>query len=142
MRTGLLTLIRFGAAGGATFVINIALTAFLHQGLGVAAEIAFALSLGSILLISFFACRYVIFKTASEGNVKSQALWYLVSTLGFRGAEYLAFLLVHTMLGVYYLVAILGILSVSFFAKFFCYHRMVFVTVGGRSASVEVEQRR
>jgi putative flippase GtrA len=123
-------LIRFGTFGSVTFGANIGLTAILHEGLGLAAEFAFAFSLGIVLIIGFVGCRYVIFEAASEGNAKHQAFLFLLSSFGFRGAEYLTFLLLHTLLGVYYLTAIVASLILSFFAKFFFYRHVVFVPIG------------
>jgi putative flippase GtrA len=121
VKTAIPGLIRFGAVGGATFATNIGLTAFLHQGVGLAAEVAFALSLGTVVIISFLACRYFIFESGSDGDPRPQALLFLLSTLTFRGAEYVAFLLLHTLFGVHYLAAVVGILITTFFAKFFFY---------------------
>jgi putative flippase GtrA len=141
VKTALLGLIRFGAVGGATFTTNIGLTAFLHQGLGISAEVAFALSLGTILIISFFACRYWIFKTGSEGDPKHQALLFLLSTLAFRGTEYLGFLLLHTVFGVHYLVAVAAILVTTFFAKFFFYRDAVFDSLAGSIVSAKAQRQ-
>ena len=137
MKTAFLGLIRFGALGGTTFATNISLTAFLHQGLGLSAEVAFALSLGTVLIISFFACRYWIFKTGSERDPRHQALLFFLSTLAFRGAEYLGFLLLHTVFGIHYLTAVAAILITTFFAKFFYYRDAVFDSVAGSITSAK-----
>jgi putative flippase GtrA len=141
VKTAIPGLIRFGAVGGATFATNIGLTAFLHQKVGIAAEVAFALSLGTVVIISFLACRYVIFETGTERDPKRQALLFLLSTLAFRGAEYLAFLLLHTLLGVHYLAAVTGILITTFFAKFFYYRGAVFDSVSASIASAKVQRQ-
>jgi putative flippase GtrA len=137
MKAALLGLIRFGAVGAGTFTTNIVLTGLLHQKVGLPAEVAFALSLGTVLIISFFACRHVIFEAGSEGDPKHQALLFLLSTLAFRGAEYLAFLLMHSVFGVHYLVAVTGILLTTFFAKFFYYRDTVFDSVAGSIVSAK-----
>jgi putative flippase GtrA len=137
MKAALLGLIRFGAVGAATFTTNIVLTGLLHKKVGLPAEVAFALSLGTVLIISFFACRHVIFEAGSEGDPKHQALLFFLSTLAFRGTEYLGFLLLHTVFGVHYLTAVAAILITTFFAKFFYYRATVFDSVDGSITSAK-----
>ena len=121
-------LIRFGALGGVTLATNIALTTFLHRTMGMAAELSFALSLATVIVISFVGCRYMIFQAASEGDLKRQAALFLLSSLGFRGTEYLGFLMLHTLLGLHYLMAIVAVCGASFLAKFFYFRHAVFIS--------------
>jgi len=137
MRNTFLGLIRFGALGAVTLMMNVGLTAFLHEVMRLSEEFAFGLSLVTVFSISFVACRYVVFENAWEGDPRNQAFLFLISSLGFRGTEYMAFLLLHSVLGIYYLVALPTILVVSFFAKFLYYRRAVFAASGGSRTSAE-----
>jgi len=128
---------RFAILGGITFVTNVALTAFFHEVMRLSEEIAFGLSLVTVFSVSFVGCRYVVFENAWQGDPRKQAFLFLFASLGFRGTEFMAFLLLHSVLGIYYLVALPTILIVSFFAKFLYYRRAVFVASGGSSTSVE-----
>jgi putative flippase GtrA len=108
-----------------SFTVNLGLSALLHERLGWSEELAFLIAIAIVLLMNFLACRYLIFD-AREGDIRQQAVRFLLSALGFRGAEYGCFLLIHSWLGVQYLVAITGILGVSFGAKFLFFGRFVF----------------
>jgi putative flippase GtrA len=137
MKKTALELVRFGALGGVTLAMNVALTAFLHEVVRLSEEFAFALSLVTVFSISFVACRHGVFENARAGDPRSQAFFYLMSSLGFRGTEYIMFLLLHSFLGIYYIVALPTILIISFFAKFLYYRRIVFGGSVGSSTSAE-----
>lgn len=119
------SLFRFGGAGALSFSINVGLTAFLHEVLGVLEEIAFAISLVVAFIVNFITCRYYVFDGRS-GDVRKQLLAHLVLSLFFRGTEYLGFLLLHTVMGLPYLLAVVTVLVVSFAAKFLFYKNVVF----------------
>jgi hypothetical protein len=68
----------------------------------------------------YYVCR------ASRGNFRKQLTAYFFSALGFRGLEYLSFLLVHTVVGVDYLIVIVLITGLSFVGKFFYYRNVIF----------------
>jgi hypothetical protein len=58
--------------------------------------------------------------------VRRQLLQTLAVSVTFRVGEYSAFLLAHTVLGVHYVAATVGVLVVSFGLKFFVYRQFVF----------------
>jgi putative flippase GtrA len=140
MKRTVLGLVRFGALGAVTFATNVGLTVFLHEVMRLSEEFAFALSLVTVFSISFVACRYIVFENAWEGDPRNQVFLFLVSSLGFRGIEYVMFLLLHSLLGIYYLVALTTVLIVSFFAKFLYYRRAVFVAAVGGSTAAKAQQ--
>jgi putative flippase GtrA len=119
------SLLRFGGTGGVSFAINVGLTAFLCEIVGVSKENAFAISLAVVFTINFIACRYFVFE-GRTGNPQKQLLVYLLSSLFFRGAEYLGFLLVHSVLDLPYIPAIFTVLLISFLLKFSFYKMVVF----------------
>lgn len=108
-----------------SFGLNLGITAAGHEWLGLPEELAFLISLGTVMVINFLACRYLIFE-ASEGSATQQAIRFLASAIGFRSAEYLTFLAIHTWLGVHYLIAVTGVLGFFFVAKFLFFGRFVF----------------
>lgn len=120
---------RWCAVGGVNLGINAGLTALLHEVAGMPEEGAYAVSLAVVFVLNFFTSRHYVFKSG-DGDSGGQLLRFLAAALLFRGLEYLAFLLVHTVLGVYYLVAVIGVQVVSFVAKFFFYGKFVFVGRG------------
>lgn len=120
-------LVRFAVMGGIGFALNIGITVGLHEGLGAPEELAFGVALAVVFIFSFFTSRYLIFKGASEGDPAKQLVKFAVSNAGFRVAEYVGFLVFHTVLGIPYVVAIVAVLAVSFLTKFFTYSTVVFV---------------
>jgi putative flippase GtrA len=125
MKGLLFSLLRFASAGGASFVINLGGTAFMHELLGVPEEVAFAVALAIAFLVNFLVCRYYVFEGRS-GDARRQLVEYLLASLCFRGIEYVGFLLLHTIVGIPYVVAIFIVLLCSFFFKFAFYGKVVF----------------
>ena len=116
---------RFAAMGSLGLGLNVGITAFVHEVLGVSEELAFAVALACVVSFHFLSGRYVIYGAAA-GDPKRQLLRFGLATGGFRGAEYLGFLVLHTLVGVPYLAVIVIVLGSSFIAKFVFYGRVVF----------------
>lgn len=123
-------LIRFGVLGAVGFGLNIGVTAILAEVLGAAEELAFAVALAVVFVFSFLTSRYLIFAGAARGDPRRQLVKFAVSSAAFRGAEYLGFLLLHTVIGVDYLLVIPAVLGVSFLTKFVAYSNVVFTPDG------------
>lgn len=123
--------VRYCIIGAVNIVINIGLTAFMHEVMDAPEELAYAVGLVTVFVLNYFLSRHFIYE-ASDGCPKQQFTRFLISSASFRCLEYMAFLLVHTVLDVYYLTAAIGVQLTSFVAKFFFYRAFVFV--GGRRA--------
>jgi putative flippase GtrA len=119
-------MMRFGAFGAAGFVLNIAITVTLTEWLGAPEELAFAVALFVVFGFSFVTSRYLIFAGAIDGDPRKQLVKFALSSAAFRGTEYLGFIMLHTVLGLPYLIAIVSVLGVSFLTKFFTYSTVVF----------------
>lgn len=129
MRTSLTVwtrLVRFAVTGGLAFGLNLSITVSLRELLGVSEELAFAVALVTVFLFTFASCRYFIFAGVG-GSVRRQLVLFAVSSLGFRCAEYVGFLVLHSAIGVGYIVAVVAVLAVSFVSKFVYYKAVVFV---------------
>lgn len=116
---------KFASLGAFSLLFGIGATSLLHEVLGASAEVAYAAALTALVAINFLACRYLVFPGQRQ-RFSVQATQYLVSALGFRGLEYLAFLMLHTVFGAPYLRAIIVIQIVSFVAKFLFFDCLVF----------------
>ena len=123
-------LMRFGALGAVGFGLNLAITIALTEVLGAPEELAFAIALAVVFIFSFLTSRYLIFVGAATADPRKQLIKFAVSSAAFRGAEYVCFLLLHTVLGIGYLAAIVGVLGVSFLTKFVAYSNVVFISDG------------
>ena len=116
---------RYVVLSGISLCVNVGLTTLLHEIAHVREELAFLAALVAAFLCNFVGMRYFVYRAASA-DVMPQLARFLASSLGFRGAEYAAFLLLHTVFGVYYLLACAAILVTSFVSKYFFYRVAVF----------------
>lgn len=118
--------LRYCVAAALSFGANLSLTWALHSLFGTLPELAFAIALIVVILMNFFLARHYIYRVGN-GCAFDQLPRYLVATLSFRAAEYAGFILLHTLLGIMYLLAAGTILATSFIVKFFVYGSKVFV---------------
>lgn len=102
----------------------------LHEGLDIAEEIAVAVAFSAAFAINFWMARRLVFRSAA--SVSGEAVRFLVATAGFRVSEYVVFLLLHTVLGIHYLVALFGILAVFTVLKYVTHRYLVFGRVSTR----------
>lgn len=123
-------LLKFGVLGAVGFGINIAVTVVLTEVLGVSEELSFATGLAVVFIFSFITSRYLIFAGAATGDPRKQLVSFALSSAAFRGAEYVGFLLLHTVSGLSYLLTIVVVLGVSFLTKFITYSTVVFTSGG------------
>jgi putative flippase GtrA len=130
--------IRFCVVTGVSLVVSFGTTIVLHEVLGLAEEVAYALALLSVFVMNFVFLRAYIFSAAVRGSARRQFVLYTLSAIGFRISEYLAFVVLHTWLGVYYLIAMAVIQTAAFFGKYLYYGRIVFC--GRRRRRPETEQ--
>ena len=119
------SMLRFGFMAVVGFSINFGLTVAFHEWVGLQEELAFAIGLVTVYFFNFFVFRYYVFE-ASVGSGRQQFWRFLGTSIGFRGGEYVAFLGVHSLGGIDYRVAVIGILGVSMVAKFLFYPVFVF----------------
>jgi putative flippase GtrA len=117
---------RFLIGSAASFGLNIGITWFIHEVLGWDPAIAFAIALLSVFTTNFFVLRHFVFEAGGVA-AGTQAVRYLLLALGFRGAEYVAFLLVHEIARVPYLITATLVLATSTLVKFFVYGSKVFL---------------
>ena len=118
--------ILFILASGIGFAINVGLTAFLHEILGIPPGIAFAAALACAYAVNFFNNRKWVF--ASDAATVPQVVRFLSVSLVFRLLEYLVFLILYSTLGMHYLLAVLISLFSFYFLKFFVYKELVFTS--------------
>ncbi len=118
--------LRYGAAGGVGFGLSLAATVTLHEVAGAPEELAFAVAQVMVFFFSFLTARHFIFD-GSAGDPKRQLIRFALSSAGFRGGEYVGFLVLHTFLEIPYLVAVVVVLGTSFIVKFFFYGTVVFI---------------
>ena len=116
--------LRYLAMTGASAIMSLGLPFVLHEGLAVRPNMAVAIGLGTAFLVNFMTAKLYVFKR--RGFVGTQFGRFALVSLFFRLCEYLAFLVLHNLLGIQYMIANTSVLLVSFTMKFFVYKGFVF----------------
>jgi putative flippase GtrA len=117
--------VRYLVMSGISFTLNIGTTATLHEGFGVAPEIAFAIALVLVFTINFIGLRWWVF-AGTDRSLGSQFLGFGVSSLCFRSLEYGGYWVLLRVLAVPYLVAAVATIGVSFVVKYVVYDSWLF----------------
>jgi len=117
--------IRFTFLSVASGVTNLGLTAALHELVGLSEELSYAIALVCALIQNFLGMRYFVYGASSQPWA-TQFLQFAGATAGFRGLEYLSFLVVHNVMGVHYLIAVAANMVVFTIAKFLFYRVAIF----------------
>lgn len=120
---------RFVALGAVSFSLNLGITGGLHELFGVSPEVSFAVALTTVFCFNFAAMRWWVFRGTGR-PLLGQLLGFGLSSLCFRGAEYLGFLLLYRMAGLAYLASALVVISVSFGLKYAVYSSWLFAREG------------
>jgi putative flippase GtrA len=105
-------------------VLSLGVPFVLYEGFSVPPNIAVAVGLAAAFLANFATAKLYVFR--KNGSIASQFGRYAFVSVLFRGAEYVAFLLVHDLLGIQYMAALIGVLFTSFLLKFMAYKLFVF----------------
>jgi putative flippase GtrA len=129
------TFARFIAVGGLSAAVNIALTVTLHEVVGLSTGMSFACALVLVFVMNFFLARSYIYQAG--GPRSSQFARFLAWTAAFRLGEYMLFLLLNPIMGIYYIASILIVLVASNLTKFVVYRRWVFFTPAAAIAETE-----
>jgi putative flippase GtrA len=116
-------LARFGVAAVISATITMGVPIGLHEGFGVDERAAVAIALAIAFVVNFFTARLFVFK--SGGNARRELWRFLGVSLGFRLAEYGAFLLLFG-LGMVYFVAQFIVLASSLALKFLVQKHFVY----------------
>ena len=93
-------------------------------------SIAVAIGLGTAFLVNFATAKHYVFKR--KGFAKAQFGRFTLVSFLFRLSEYLAFLVLHSVIGIEYMIANFSVLLASFALKFFVYKGFVFAQRSGR----------
>jgi putative flippase GtrA len=118
--------VRYVIWSGFATATNVGLSLGLHEWLDLPAELAFAIALALMLIINFCGLRYFVYRSRAVA-MPAQFASYAMSAIGFRVSEYIAFLVVHTLLGCPYRLSVIGVLAVSFVGKYSFYKHVVFL---------------
>jgi putative flippase GtrA len=109
---------------GMSALLSLGVPFVLHEGFAVRPDIAVAIGLASAFVMNFIVAKLFVFR--KKGPVKREVARFTLVSLAFRSSEYLAFLLLHAVFGIQYMIANATVLFISFCVKFFVYKLFVF----------------
>ena len=124
-RSRLMRLLRFGSGAAISFGGTLAVTFVATEGLHLREEVSFALAVVIMFFVNFAYLRYVVFPAGAK-PWRAQMYGFFVASVGFRGAEYLAFLILLNVLHVHYMLSVALVLGLSFLVKFQVFDKHVF----------------
>lgn len=136
MRGEMRSFVRYLIITGLSFVTNLGMTLVLTEVLGLHEEISFAIALATVFIMNFLFMRYYIY-ASREGSARRQFIMYTLSAVGFRGLEFISFLVIHTLLNVQYAIALTFILVSSSIVKFFYFKLVVFTRKGATFSAID-----
>lgn len=113
-------LLRFGVQTVVSFGLNVGITVGLHELMGVRESVAFAVALAVVFVVNFLSLRYFVYR-AADGHGGKQLTMFAVSTLVFRGGEWVAFYVIHDVFAAPPYPTLIGVLFASFVVKYFYY---------------------
>ena len=109
-----------------SFGLNVVINVICYELFNFSPVIVYPFSVLSISAMNFLLCRYFIFKNSTSKKLFTQGYQFILSTVLFRLAEYVFFLLLFKILDIWYVVGIIFTQSLWAIMKFFCYRAFVF----------------
>lgn len=122
-RSRLAEAVRFGAASGLSALITLGLPVLLHEFAGLDPRLAVAIAFVTVFVTNFLTTRYFVFRDTGDAGTALKR--FFLSSLAFRGAEYVGFLGLYGI-GLPYWVAQVIVVGVSFVLKFFTLRNFVY----------------
>jgi len=119
------TPLRYLVLSALSFLLNLGITAGLHEIFGVAPEISFAVALATVFVTNFAGMRWWVFRGTSRPFLR-QLVGFGLSSATFRGLEYCGYLLLYRAAGAPYLAAAIAVMGVSFVVKYVVYDSWLF----------------
>lgn len=117
-------IVRYVATSSLSFVVNFGAAAATHELAGLPPEAAGAIGLTLSFLVNFVTLRLFVF--ASRGAVGGEMARFALTSAAFRLGEYGVFLVLHTGLGIYYLLALFVTAAAATIVKYVAYRALVF----------------
>lgn len=133
-------LLKFLAAGLPAFLLAVPANYWLAGGVGLAKPVAYAIVLAGQVTLNFFLNRVFVFEKRGKSIVQ-EFVPFVVGILGFRVADWLVYVLLVEVYGLYYLAVQLGNVLVFLVPKFL-FAEGVFRAKGESSRASKVAIRR
>jgi putative flippase GtrA len=109
--------LKFLAAGLPAFLLALPANYWLANRLGLVKPSAYAIVLVGQMTVNFFLCRALVFEERGE-SILRQLGHFVAGNFGFRAADWLVYVVLVKVCGLYYLAVQLGNVVVFSVAKF------------------------
>lgn len=127
-------LVRYLVNTGLSFVVNLGLTALLHEVFEVREAMAYAVALVTVFVMNFLLFRYYVFDGRTDQPAKQLGTFAATSVV-FRTGEWIAFRILteapffrefNERYAYYYLLVIIAVQGTTFVIKYFVYGGWLF----------------
>lgn len=118
-------LFRYLVNTGLSFVVNLGLTALLHEVFEFREAMAYGVALVVVFVMNFVLFRYYVFDGRTDQPAKQLGTFAATSVV-FRVSEWFAFRLLNERFAVHYLLAIVVVQGTTFVVKYFVYGGWLF----------------
>lgn len=127
-------LVRYLVNTGLSFVVNLGLTALLHEVFEVREAMAYAVALVTVFVMNFILFRYYVFDGRTDRPARQLGAFAATSVV-FRSGEWVAFRLLteapffhelNERYAFYYLLVIIAVQGTTFVIKYFVYGGWLF----------------
>ncbi len=115
---------RYFGLGIGSFGLGFFLIVLLHEIIGIEEKRSVLVALAIIFFMNFYLARSFVFE--SRGRIETQLLKFAIISGVMRLVEYSIFVILFSFFGLYYMLAYVVSVGVSFFVKFFIYRNVVF----------------
>ena len=113
-----ITLVKFMAAGLPSFVIAVPANYLLVSHARLGKPLAYAIVMAMQVTINFFMCRRFVFGGKAAGPLARQFIAFFTGIMAFRVADWLLYVMLVNVVGLYYLAAQCLNVAVFGIAKF------------------------
>ena len=122
--------LKFCVTSLTAFILNFGINVIGHECFGISVNILYPIALFTVSVTAFLLFRFFVYPGASERNMGRQAGQFLLSSIGFRLAEWCLFYLLYNVVALefhwWYVCCILIVQTIGTISKFLFYNFFIF----------------
>lgn len=116
---------KFMAVGLPAFALAVPLNYLFVRGVGLSKPLAYALVLVVQTTANFFLCRFLVFEKRSATPLLTEFAAFFTGVLGFRLADWLVYVLLVKVFGLYFMAVQIGNVVIFSVLKFLFVERIL-----------------
>lgn len=130
--------LRFGVTTLTACILNFGINIIGHEYFGISVNVTYPIALVTVSAAAFLLFRFFVYPGAEKKNPLKQGWQFILSTIGFRVAEWLLFMFLYNVIALdfrwWYVCCIVIVQVLGTVSKFFFYNFFIF---GNGKTSVE-----